>query len=1077
MRKSAYGSFPFVFLFSFGFFGSTLLGTSGCDHGFPSVTTCGNGKVEGNEGCDDGNQEAGDGCDVTCSTEEGWQCVGSPSSCSTVCGDGVVAGEEICDDGNTINGDGCSSDCRSEEACGNGVLDPGEQCDDGNDSNEDDCLNTCVPASCGDGYVRLGHETCDDGNYTLNDGCPDGPQGTCRSAICGDGFHWVGHESCDDGNRDDGDGCSSNCTLENCGNEVLNEGEGCDDGNSDNSDSCPDDAANGGTCQPASCGDGFTWQGFEECDDANASNVDDCLDTCVTPSCGDGYVWVGHESCDDGNLDDGDGCSSNCTLENCGNGIVEDGESCDDGNSDNTDSCPDDVQNGGTCQLAFCGDGFVQTGVESCDDGNSDNTDSCPDGNGGTCQPATCGDGFLQAGVESCDDGNTLDGDGCSHTCEEEQPECGNGLLETGEDCDDGNSDNTDDCLNTCRLASCGDGHVWTGNEECDDGNTVSGDGCSDSCAVEECGNGVVDAGESCDDGNTIGGDGCSATCELESCGNGVVDPGEDCDDGNSVNTDACLDTCLSASCGDGYVWDGVETCDDGNDDNTDDCPDGPGGTCRSAFCGDGFLQAGVEDCDDGNSVNTDACLDTCLPASCGDGYVWDSVETCDDGNNDNTDDCPDGPGGTCQNAFCGDGFLQAGVEGCDDGNGVTTDDCPSGTSGTCQNASCGDGFIWSGHEECDGLNLGGTDCQDFGYVGGSLTCSSCTFDTSSCAECLTHSDCALGKQCQNQTCVGPVAGDRCEDAPTVANPGDVFQITTANLQDNYDPTDCGGFTPYASGPDRAYKIDLESGECLVAWVYPDEEQEVSPSLYLTSNCDNINLSCPVAVDHNENASAAETLHYRNYSSATQSWYLILETGEPIMPDEMEDFTLDIWIGPCEKVSHPGEIFISEIHRNPGIAPTQGAWFEVYNPTTLALELEGATILGQGIENFTVSSSTVVLPGGYLVFGANANFSENGYVETVAYEWDAGFSLDPTGADRIEIQNNLGGVLDIVSWEDTGDDWPKGPGCSMELCTGYFNSAENDEPSNWHSGWTQWFPQAGSDRGTPGEDNADNNCP
>ena len=57
---------------------------------------------------------------------------------------------------------------------------------------------------------------------------------------------------------------------------------------------------------------------------------------------------------------------------------------------------------------------------------------------------------------------------------------------------------------------------------------------------------------------------------------------------------------------------------------------------------------------------------------------------------------------------------------------------------------------------------------------------------------------------------------------------------------------------PYMTGPDRSYKINLEPGECLVAWVYPDEDQEVSPSLYLTSDCNNLNLSCPVAVDRND---------------------------------------------------------------------------------------------------------------------------------------------------------------------------------------------------------------------------------
>jgi cysteine-rich repeat protein len=130
-----------------------------------------------------------------------------------------------------------------------------------------------------------------------------------------------------------------------CGDGQVDPGEGCDDGNSNNSDACPDDAQNGGTCQSASCGDGF--------------------------------VQTGVEGCDDGNMIDSDECTNACALPACGDGIVQMGEGCDDGNMDNTDDCPDDAQNGGTCQAASCGDGFLFTGMETCDDGNMVDDDGC----------------------------------------------------------------------------------------------------------------------------------------------------------------------------------------------------------------------------------------------------------------------------------------------------------------------------------------------------------------------------------------------------------------------------------------------------------------------------------------------------------------------------------------------------------------------------------------------------------------------------------------------------------------------------------------------------------------------------
>ena len=69
----------------------------------------------------------------------------------------------------------------------------------------------------------------------------------------------------------------------------------------------------------------------------------------------------------------------------------------------------------------------------------------------------------------------------------------------------------------------CGDG-VIEAPEQCDDGNTAAGDGCSSACTAEtsaQCGDGMMAATEQCDDGNTVAGDGCSATCEMEQTATG----------------------------------------------------------------------------------------------------------------------------------------------------------------------------------------------------------------------------------------------------------------------------------------------------------------------------------------------------------------------------------------------------------------------------------------------------------------------------------------------------------------------------------------------------------------------------
>jgi fibro-slime domain-containing protein len=78
---------------------------SACSH-----TTCGDGKIEGAESCEDGNSMPFDGCSADCQNEP--SCKGS-GACTSKCGDGIVLNEE-CDDGNNTDGDGCSHDCKVE---------------------------------------------------------------------------------------------------------------------------------------------------------------------------------------------------------------------------------------------------------------------------------------------------------------------------------------------------------------------------------------------------------------------------------------------------------------------------------------------------------------------------------------------------------------------------------------------------------------------------------------------------------------------------------------------------------------------------------------------------------------------------------------------------------------------------------------------------------------------------------------------------------------------------------------------------------------------------------------------------
>jgi cysteine-rich repeat protein len=65
-----------------------------------------------------------------------------------------------------------------------------------------------------------------------------------------------------------------------------------------------------------------------------------------------------------------------------------------------------------------------------------------------------------------------------------------------------------------------------------------------------QCGNGMIESGEQCDDGNGNNFDTCSNSCRLSgsTCGNGILNSGEQCDDGNYNNNDTCTNICQSST-------------------------------------------------------------------------------------------------------------------------------------------------------------------------------------------------------------------------------------------------------------------------------------------------------------------------------------------------------------------------------------------------------------------------------------------------------------------------------------------------------------------------------------------------
>lgn len=162
--------------------------------------------------------------------------------------------------------------------------------------------------------------------------------------------------------------------------------------------------------------------------------------------------------------------------------------------------------------------------------------------------------------------------------------------------------------------------------------------------------------------------------------------------------------------------------------------------------------------------------------------------------------------------------------------------------------------------------------------------------------------------------------------------------------------------------------------------------------------------------------------------------------------------------------ANPGDIIITEILHDPAVvSDLVGEWFEVFNTTNTAIDIEGWILSDLGNNSHTIVSSggvTVVPANGYLVLGRSTDMTVNGNAP-VDYAWTV-YTLSNTD-DEIIITC---GTTEIDRVEYTGTSpWPDPTGSSMELSTTAYNSIDNDLGSNWGVATS---PFGDGDNGTPG---------
>ena len=161
-----------------------------------------------------------------------------------------------------------------------------------------------------------------------------------------------------------------------------------------------------------------------------------------------------------------------------------------------------------------------------------------------------------------------------------------------------------------------------------------------------------------------------------------------------------------------------------------------------------------------------------------------------------------------------------------------------------------------------------------------------------------------------------------------------------------------------------------------------------------------------------------------------------------------------------------GDVIITEIMQNPDdVSDANGEWFEVYNTTCSAIDIDGWTISDNGSDSHTINNGGPlnVPANGFLVLARNSDSGANGGF-TANYDY-SGISL--TNSDD-EIILTAPGPTEIDRVEyDGGPNFPNPTGASMVL-TDF--TLDNNVGSSWTTATAResTYPVSGSDFGSPG---------
>ncbi|MFT4975556.1 MAG: hypothetical protein ACI8S6_001443 [Myxococcota bacterium] len=163
-----------------------------------------------------------------------------------------------------------------------------------------------------------------------------------------------------------------------------------------------------------------------------------------------------------------------------------------------------------------------------------------------------------------------------------------------------------------------------------------------------------------------------------------------------------------------------------------------------------------------------------------------------------------------------------------------------------------------------------------------------------------------------------------------------------------------------------------------------------------------------------------------------------------------------------------GELLVTEVMDTPAAVSNQrGEWFEVYNNSTLTVDLDGLEISDNAGYSFVLDETTSLRPGEYALFAARDNATLNGGLPAVDERYIFKVDLNLTQTGDLTLSSGAT-VFDTVDWDKTN--YPATAGVSKNLATGSFTESDNDSAVSWCAALA---PYGDGDYGTPRAENSD----